>query len=327
MHWERQPMATAAGRAPLVLIVGPSKPALAQQLEAQGCDVVQVPSGGRLGEWTRDARPDLILIHDELPDMSGIDACQLLRRDPRIGANVPILILNGERPTPAQRVAAVSAGAWDFLPYPGEPKELSIQLRSYLQAKHNLDLALAEGPIDPLTGLHNRVGLARRARELGALMARKHSGLGCLILALEAQALVVEAGSLLARSTRVSDVVGVLTSNELVVLAPGTDSEGMVRLALRVEAALSAGTGARTEAVPRLTLRAGYDAVANFKYSPVGPVELIGRASLALRSGRPEVGCPWVRRYDEAGASVPGESWTSVANLAAVPSEKRGTSA
>jgi len=84
-----------------------------------------------------DIRPDLIVVHDDLPDMSAMDACELLRRDLRIGHNVPILILAGDRPTPGQRVAAVSAGAWDFLRYPGEPRDLAIKLQSYLQAKRN----------------------------------------------------------------------------------------------------------------------------------------------------------------------------------------------
>lgn len=319
-------MAMTTDDTPLVLIGGAADPALAQQLQSHRCGVVQVPTGGRVIEWARDIRPDLIVVHDQLPDMTALDACELLRRDPRIGHNVPILILAGDRPTPGQRVAAVSAGAWDFLRYPGEPKELSIKLQSYLQAKHNLDLALAEGHIDPLTGLHNRVGLSRRARELGALMSRRHGGLGCVVFSLEAEVPDLETGAMIARSTRVSDVVGALSPRELVVLAPGTDELGMVRLALRVGAALSTSIGGRAAFVPGSTLRAGYDAVANFTYSPVDPVELLGRASAAVRSGKPETGSTWVRRYEDPQGTGLGGAWASPGSPLALAPERRGTS-
>lgn len=317
-------MTIATDETPLVLIGGAADPDLAQQLQAHRCGVVQVPTGGRVIEWARDIRPDLIVVHDDLPDMTAMDACELLRRDPRIGHNVPILILAGDRPTPGQRVAAVSAGAWDFLRYPGEPRELSIKLQSYLQAKRNLDLALADGLIDPLTGLHNRVGLARRARELGALMSRRHGGLGCVVFSLDAEVPDLEVGGMIVRSTRVSDVVGALSPKELAVLAPGTDEVGMVRLALRVGAALSTSMGGRTAFVPGSTLRAGYEAVANFTYSPVDPVELLGRASAAVRGGKPEAGSSWVRRYEDTSAHATSGGWASPGNPAAVAPERRG---
>ena len=317
-------MAMATDEMPLVLIGGAADPDLAQQLQAHRCGVVQVPTGGRVIEWARDIRPDVIVVHDHLPDMTAMDACELLRRDPRIGHNVPILILASDRPTPGQRVAAVSAGAWDFVRYPGEPKELSIKLQSYLQAKRNLDLALADGLIDPLTGLHNRVGLARRARELGALMSRRHGGLGCLVFSLEAEVPDLEVGTMIVRSTRVSDVVGSLSPKELAVLAPGTDEPGMVRLALRVGGTLSTSIGGRTPFVPGSTLRAGYDAVANVTYSPVDPVELLGRASAAVRNGKPEAGSTWVRRYEDASGDGRSGGWTSPESPLTVAPERRG---
>ncbi len=319
-------MTIATNEPPLVLIGGPAEPTLAELLQAQRCGVVQVPTGTRVVEWARDIQPDVIVVHDDLPDMAAIDACELLRRDPRIGHNVPILILTADRPTPEQRVTAVSAGAWDFLRYPGEPKELTLKLQSYLQAKRNLDLALAEGLIDPVTGLHNRIGLARRARELGALMSRKHGALGCVVFALDAEVPDLEAGSLVARSTRVSDVVGALSPREVAVLAPGTDDGGVVRLALRVGGALSAGIGGRAVFIPGSTLRAGYDAVANFTYSPLDPVELLGRASTALRTGKPEAGSSWLRRYEDSVGSAQIGAWASPTTPSPVAPDRRGTS-
>src|SRR5256885_2352344 len=60
--------------------------------------------------------------------------------------------------------------------YPPDREELLLSLETYLQAKRNIDVALA-GLVDPATGLHTRPALARRARELGALMSRARGGL------------------------------------------------------------------------------------------------------------------------------------------------------
>src|SRR5438552_2217010 len=101
---------------------------------------------------------------------------------------VPILIIATDKPTPEQRVAALRAGAWDFVRHPGDPEEVALKLQTYVQAKRNIDVAFAEGLIDPATGLHSRPGLARRARELGALMARTHGALARVVVMLAADA-------------------------------------------------------------------------------------------------------------------------------------------
>jgi hypothetical protein len=144
-------------------------------------------------------------------------------------------------------------------------------------------------------------------------MGRKHGALGCVVFSLEAAVPDLETASLVARSTRVSDVVGSLGPAEFAVLAPGTDGVGMVQLALRVGHALSNGAGGRTAFVPGATLRAGYDAVANFTYAPMDPVELLGRASTAVRTGKPEAEYTWVRRYEDNGAMLAANSpsWKS----------------
>jgi DNA-binding response OmpR family regulator len=307
---------------PLVLIGGLPEPTLARVLQAEGFGVVQVPTGTRVVEWAHDVLPDLILLREDLRDMPALDACESLRRNPRIGHNVPILILTADRPSPGQRVAALSAGAWDFLRYPGDAKELTVKLQSNLQAKRNLALALAEGLVDPMTGLHNRIGLARRARELGALMSRRHGALGCVVFELDTGVPSLEAGGLVARrSTRVSDVVGVLSPKEVAVVAPGTDDAGVVQLALRVGRALSAAVGGDAF-VPGSTLRAGYDAVSNVTYAPVDPVELLARASTAVRSGRPESGSSWVCRFASTAGSAQRDTPTS-STTQAVPAAGR----
>lgn len=279
---------------PLVLIAAARETSLAGVLGASGYAIAQPRTGALALERARTTRPDLVILEADLPDMSGIDACWLLRSDPHIGRNVPILILTPSLPTPEQRVTALRAGAWDFVRYPGDAEELSLKLETYLQAKRNIDVALADGLVDPATGLHTRPGLARRARELGALMARHHGALACVVMELVSAPLDARTGALVAQAARVSDVVGTLGPSAFAVLAPLTDHAGAVKLAQRLADALREEVGSDAAAGP--AVRAGYDAVANLKYSPIDPANLLARAAAAVRNGTPEAGSPWMRR-------------------------------
>jgi len=296
-------MTATASAPPLILIAAIPEHSLASVFQGRHYAVVQVHTATLAAEWVRDVRPDMIIIDAELPDMSGIDACRLLHSDPRIGHTVPTLILAPNKPTPEQRVSALRAGVWDFLLYPPDPEELLLSLETYVQAKRNIDVALA-GLMDPATGLHTRPALARRARELGALMSRARGGLACVVFALDAHAADPKAGSILVRSARVSDVVGALSPTEFAVLAPGTDQAGAVKLAQRIGGALRDVVGASGSSAAARAVQIGYDAVPNLKYSPIDPVALLLRATTAVRTGTPEPGCSWMRRFDESKASA-----------------------
>jgi tetratricopeptide (TPR) repeat protein len=57
-------------------------------------------------------------------------------------------------------VTALRAGVWDFLRYPRNPEELSLTLQVYVQAKRNIDVALADDVAEPTT-VAQRVLVAR----------------------------------------------------------------------------------------------------------------------------------------------------------------------
>lgn len=277
-------------------------------LENDRWALIEAHTGTLALEWARDLGPDIIILEADLPDMSGIEACRLLHGDFRIGHNVPILILAPDKPTADQRVNALRAGAWDFLRYPTDPAELSLKLQTYLQAKRNIDVALAEGPADPLSGMHSRPVLARRARELGALMARRHGALSCVVFRFEVDPSESRVGPVLVRAVRLSDVVGVLGPTEFGLIAAGTDWVGAVKLARRVGALLSERVGDGRTVVPGRNLRVGYDAVTNLAYTPVDPAELLVRAAAAVRQGEPEADCGWVSRLVPPAPSPEGAS-------------------
>jgi PleD family two-component response regulator len=308
---------------PVVLIAVSKEQWLASALGGDRFAVIQVHTGMLAREVARDVRPDVIILEAALPDMSGIEACRLLHADLHIGHYVPILIVARDKPTPEQRVTALRAGVWDFIGYPREPEELSLTLQVYSQAKRNIDVALADDLMDPTTKVHGRAVLARRARQLGALMARRHGALACVVFAIDTDPVDPKVPSLLARAARVSDVVGAFSATEFAVLAPATDHAGAVRLARRGAEALQEATAGGAPLVPGTTLRVGYDAVANLTYSPTDPVDMLVRANAAVRGGAPEPGAPWVRRFAGAGTAPAGGPSPSRATPAPAASDTR----
>ena len=118
-------------------------------------------------------------------------------------------------------MAALAAGAWECIAPPHDADEILLRMQGYVRAKLDADRARAEGLIDPLSGLYNRQGLARRARELGSQAFREHGALACVAVALDLEqdeaglaaeevdgAAVVRCVSALKSSPRLSDVVG-----------------------------------------------------------------------------------------------------------------------
>lgn len=307
----------------VVLLVISREQWLASALGKDRFAVIQVHSGALARDVARDVRPDVIILEADLPDMPGIEACRLLHADPHIGHYVPILMFARDTPTPEQRVTALRTGVWDFLRYPRDSNDLSVTLQTYVQAKRNIDVALAEDLTDPTTAVHGRAVLARRARELGALMARRHGGLACVVFSIDADPVDARVPRTIARAARVSDVVGAFSATEFAVLAPATDEAGAVRLAHRVANALRDVTADTVPLLPGTTLRAGYDAVANLKYSPTDPVELLVRANAAVRGGTPEPGAPWVRRFDGAPQVSSGRPSPALGSPAAAVSDTR----
>lgn len=290
---------------PVVLVAAAEPQSLAVAMEGARLSVLEARSATLAIEWARELRPDVIVLDSDLPDMSGVEACRVLHDDTRIERSVPILMLAADTPTPVQRVAALRAGVWDFLSRSADPAELRLKLQTYVQVRRNIEMSAAGGLLDPVTGLHTRPALARRARELGALMARSHGALACVVVALDAGRADPAAGRLIARASRVSDVVGTLGPTEFAILAPSTDESGAVSIGRRLSGALRDTLGGDPPLSLGSTLRVGYDAVTNLTYSPIDPVELLTRAATAARNGIPHAECPWVRRFDHSTQSRP----------------------
>lgn len=302
-----------SGGLPLALVAGEQEGSagwIEEVLGANGFAVLRTPDGQHALARARTTNPDVIFIEAVLSDMSGLELCRTLRDDPRVSNSTPILVTTPHDPTREQRIEALRAGAWECIGRSTDPVELTLKLQAYMRAKLDADRSRAEGLLDPTTGLYNRQGMARRVQELGSYAFREHGALACIVLALDlepdavatgdaAAAAILKSVQALKTATRLSDVLGRLGPTEFAVLAPSTETAGAMRLAERMVRAVREASSAAGKPLPVRQVRVGYEAVTNISYAPIQPVDLLVRASAALRRGSAVGGTSWIRRYDE----------------------------
>jgi two-component system KDP operon response regulator KdpE len=93
-----------------------------------GYEVDDARSGQEGLEKVRDFRPDLVLLDINMPGMGGLEACRAIRAD----TNIAIIMLT-VRNSEADKVAALDAGADDFVAKPFSTPELLARIRAALR--------------------------------------------------------------------------------------------------------------------------------------------------------------------------------------------------
>lgn len=266
-------------------------------LAPNGFSVTRATSAAQVIEQVRAMTPDVLLLHAALRDSSGVELCKRLRDERLISPATPILITTSGPCRRADRLNALRAGGWDYASLPLDAEELIAKLRVFLGAKLSSDKAHSEGMIDPSTGLYDVHGILNRVRELG-LAARRHArALGCVTVgcedlrtkddrvappvdeALEPE-MINRLVGVLRSVTRGSDIIGRLGQKEFVILAPETEMPGLLQLANRLVAAFEA-EALVTGSDPGI--RVGCYGVPDFATLHIDPVEIIVRATQALR--------------------------------------------
>jgi diguanylate cyclase (GGDEF)-like protein len=204
------------------------------------------------------------------------------------------------------------AGAWDVIQLPLDAEELLVRLRTLSRAKFEADRVRQESLLDPATGLYSVQGLLRRARELGAQALRRPAPLACAVLAPEPawgdddahgepdEARIGLLAKLVTRAARKSDVVGRVSQTEFAILAPGTGTAEVLLLARRLAGHAASETADGDGA--SLRVRVGCCGVDHFGEVAMDPVELLVRATMALRRAQRDATSPTVCLYDESVA-------------------------
>ena len=216
---------------------------------------------------------DVILMDIMMPDIDGIEACNLIRAKERL-RNIPIIIVTAKSDTNNLQLA-FAAGAIDFLTKPFNKVELLVRLRSILKLKHEMDRRRARekelqevtrlleeanrtlyrlSSLDGLTGIHNR----RRLDEFLAVEWNRAIEDGTplsLIMAdidafkayndtyghLSGDDCLIQVANVLTRTLyRPCDIVARYGGEEFVAVLPKTTTEGAVVVAERMRAGIQA---------------------------------------------------------------------------------------
>lgn len=257
-------------------------------LSPNGVSVLRAYTPAQAQEQARAAQPDAIFLDMGL---TGVKLCRTLRDDPRLAPAAPIFLINPGAASRAERLDALRAGAWEIFGLPLDGEELMLKLRTYVAAKLDADRAREESLLDSWTGFYNVRGLLRRAQEIGSDATRHRRALACIILAPDERSTATAPASpprsldrlskLLKESCRASDALGRLGQHEFVILAPNTDPKQALDLARRLT--VVAERCLESTAPHPIQVRAGLFAVPDFHAASIQPVDLLVRATIALR--------------------------------------------
>jgi diguanylate cyclase (GGDEF)-like protein len=306
---------------------GPARPTVVlvaskQEWTSRSLESILAPGGyvvlasytaqGTLLRAKRD-QPDAIIIDAHLPDGSGHDLCQRLRAEGLVTPSTPILMTLPKPPTRRDRLAALRAGAWECLSEPLDAEETLAILNALVPAKLDADHARSEGLIDDATGLYNVRGLTRRAKELASHATRARAALACVVLAPEPSpedsrrapeeipaSVVSQIARRLKATGRRSDAIGRLGLGTFAVVALDTDAGQARQLAHRLCGAILAD--ASVPAHSEFRMHAGCHGVPDFQAASIDAVELMFRATAALRQARTDPTGGWLRDFEDSNA-------------------------
>ena len=100
-------------------------------LESENVRVIEAELGRRGLSLAASARPDLVIVDLGLPDIDGVDVIRQLRD----WSSVPVIVLSA-RTREEEKVAALDAGADDYLTKPFGVAELLARIRAQLRRRN-----------------------------------------------------------------------------------------------------------------------------------------------------------------------------------------------
>ena len=278
-------------------------------LSPNGFAVLRAYTGQQALQQARAAQPDAIFVDASLSDMQGADVCRALRDDSQVTAQTPIFITTAGPASRQERLDALRAGACDLIGLPLDAEALLLKLNTLVQAKVDADRARDESLLDFLTGCYNMRGLIHRVRELGSAAFRHRRPLACIVLSPEsgadgehrtqpeATSLAVDRlADVFRQSCRISDTLGRLGEHEFAVLAPDTDETGALQLAQRLVDAVEAELCRKGD--PSVRVRVGFFAVPDFHEASIQPVDMLVRATTALRRSQAQAATNRIQPFE-----------------------------
>lgn len=126
-----------AGRILIVDNVPTNRIILKVKLSSAFYEVIQAASGHDAVLRARESQPDIIILDTDLGDMNAHDTCAQLKADP-VTCHIPVLITTPAGDTEA-KIAALKAGADEFLSKPIDELTLTARVRALMRARATTD--------------------------------------------------------------------------------------------------------------------------------------------------------------------------------------------
>jgi two-component system phosphate regulon response regulator PhoB len=104
---------------------------VAYHLTREGYRVRTVGTGDGALEAIRSEHPDLVVLDLMLPELSGYEILEEMRRQPSM-ADVPVVVLTARREE-SDRIRGLELGADDYLTKPFSPQELVLRIKAVLR--------------------------------------------------------------------------------------------------------------------------------------------------------------------------------------------------
>jgi two-component system KDP operon response regulator KdpE len=114
-------------------------------LTGRGYHVTSAATGSSAIQLAQSGNPDLVILDLGLPDLDGLEVIRRIRQQDK---QVPILVLSA-RTTSHDKVAALDAGANDYVTKPFAMEELAARLRASARrvALRDQETAISLGPV------------------------------------------------------------------------------------------------------------------------------------------------------------------------------------
>lgn len=104
---------------------------LSYNLKKQGYKVFQADNASDGIKLAKDLNPSLIILDVMMPNMDGIEACQIIRKD--LGLKDPIITFLTSRSEDYSQIAGFEAGADDYIAKPIRPRLLMSKVEALLR--------------------------------------------------------------------------------------------------------------------------------------------------------------------------------------------------
>ncbi|MDQ3265786.1 MAG: diguanylate cyclase [Myxococcota bacterium] len=237
-----------------------------------GLELFEANDGSAALSVLRAQRPDLLISDVEMPGMSGMDLCRIVKANQSVQGFgfVPVILVTSRR---EGKIEGLELGADDYLIKPFDMPELSARIKSMLRLKtlhdalldknRELDRANQElesrrqellqlSRTDPLTGLHNRRYFEERLELEFERSRRYRVPISCLMLDLDhfkrlndthghasGDEMLRQVAKVAKSSLRSVDLLARFGGEELIALLPETGLDEARIVAERIRAGIA----------------------------------------------------------------------------------------